>query len=199
MSIAWLISRMWTNGRHGRPSLSIRITFSVQAWPARSLTTRSKRIRGDAPKAVALRRNVGEKLSLGKRRDVALDEDLALGVGGQRLELGRLGAEAVPGGAVDAARRHVDEALDARVARERCEAHAAEMVDLERDLGIELADGIVRQLRKVDDRVVTPEVLDRQAANVGGLPRRGPIDAVVEPADAMETGVDAQRRRGRGR
>ena len=55
---------MWTNGRHGRPSLSIRITFSVQAWPARSLTTRSKRIRGDAPNAVALRRNVGEKPSV---------------------------------------------------------------------------------------------------------------------------------------
>ena len=62
-SMAWLMSRMWTNGRHGLPSLSMRMTFSVQACPARSLTTRSKRWRGEAPKAVALRRKVGEKSS----------------------------------------------------------------------------------------------------------------------------------------
>src|SRR5215467_649847 len=54
------MSRMCTIGRHGVPSLVIAIFFVVHAKPARLLRTTSKRILGDAPKAVALRRNVGQ-------------------------------------------------------------------------------------------------------------------------------------------
>ena len=60
---AFATSRTWTNGRHGVPSLDIRISWYRNAVAARSLTTRSKRCRGDAPYAVALRMNVGENVS----------------------------------------------------------------------------------------------------------------------------------------
>jgi (S)-2-hydroxyglutarate dehydrogenase len=45
------------------PSLVILISFVVHASPAKLFNTMSKRIRGDAPKAVAFRINVGEKSS----------------------------------------------------------------------------------------------------------------------------------------
>ena len=57
------ISSACTSGRHGLPSLFIAILFVVQARPDKLLTTMSKRIRGDAPNAVALRMKVGEKVS----------------------------------------------------------------------------------------------------------------------------------------
>src|SRR5262249_50878609 len=55
------MSSTWTSGRHGVPSLVIRISFVVQARPARLFSTMSNRIRGDAPYAVALRMYVGAK------------------------------------------------------------------------------------------------------------------------------------------
>src|SRR5947207_9454869 len=62
-AMALAMSRACTSGRHGVPSLVILILPVVHATPARLFITRSKRIRGDAPNAVALRRNVGEKSS----------------------------------------------------------------------------------------------------------------------------------------
>src|SRR6185437_14637295 len=59
--IAAQISSMCTTGRHGLPSLVIAIRWVVQASAHRSLITMSKRIRGEGPKAVALRRNVTQK------------------------------------------------------------------------------------------------------------------------------------------
>src|SRR5689334_18363198 len=57
------MSRPWTSGRHGVPSEFIAIFLVVQARPDRLFSTMSNRWRGEAPKAVALRMNVGEKLS----------------------------------------------------------------------------------------------------------------------------------------
>ena len=57
------MSSACTSGRHGEPSLVMAISFVVHASPERLFRTMSKRMRGDAPKAVALRMNVGEKLS----------------------------------------------------------------------------------------------------------------------------------------
>ena len=56
-----------TSGRHGEPSLVMAISRVVNASPDRLLSTMSKRMRGEAPNAVALRRNVGEKLSSASR------------------------------------------------------------------------------------------------------------------------------------
>ncbi len=61
--MALAMSRPCTRGRHGVPSLVMAISPRVKASPARLLSTMSKRIRGDAPNAVALRRNVGAKSS----------------------------------------------------------------------------------------------------------------------------------------
>src|ERR1044072_4234208 len=55
------MSSTWTSGRHGVPSLVILISLVIQANPERLLRTMSNRMRGLAPKAVALRRNTGEK------------------------------------------------------------------------------------------------------------------------------------------
>ena len=62
------------------------MSFVVHARPERLLSTTSKRIRGDAPHAVALRRNVGENVVVGHQRDVALDELLALRIRRLRAE-----------------------------------------------------------------------------------------------------------------
>jgi hypothetical protein len=126
-----------------------------------------------------------------ERRDVALDQDLALGVGGERLERRRLGAVGVGRRAVDAARRHVDEPLDTRLPGHRRQRDAAAVVDLERHVRVELAQRIVRQLGEVDHRVEAAQVVDGQVPDVGRPPRGRPVDAVVEPADAVEAGVDA--------
>jgi hypothetical protein len=61
--MACAMSRMWTSGRHGEPSLIILISRVVQASPARLLRTTSNRMYGLAPNAVALRRKTGEKLA----------------------------------------------------------------------------------------------------------------------------------------
>src|SRR6516165_1456045 len=58
---AWQMSSIWTSGRQGVPSLVILISLLVQANPARLLRTMSNRMRGLAPKAVALRKKTGEK------------------------------------------------------------------------------------------------------------------------------------------
>ena len=50
------MSRMWTIGRHGEPSLLSRTAPVVCAQAARLLRTTSHRSRGDTPYAVALRR-----------------------------------------------------------------------------------------------------------------------------------------------
>src|SRR5215510_2613845 len=57
------MSSTWTRGRHGVPSLVSLISLVVQARPARLFNTRSNRILGERPYAVALRRKVGEKSS----------------------------------------------------------------------------------------------------------------------------------------
>jgi hypothetical protein len=53
---ARLMSSMCTSGRHGVPSLSSRTCPVVIATAVRLFTTMSRRSRGDAPYAVALRR-----------------------------------------------------------------------------------------------------------------------------------------------
>ncbi len=55
------MSSTCTTGRQGLPSLIMAIFFTVQARPLRSLITMSKRMRGEAPYAVALRMNVTQK------------------------------------------------------------------------------------------------------------------------------------------
>ena len=62
-TIASVMSSACTSGRHGVPSFVRRIPPVVHASPARLFSTTSNRIRGEAPKAVALRRKVGEKSS----------------------------------------------------------------------------------------------------------------------------------------
>ena len=57
------MSRPCTSGRQGLPSLIMAIFLVVQASPDRLFSTMSNRCRGEAPKAVALRMNVGEKSS----------------------------------------------------------------------------------------------------------------------------------------
>ena len=141
------------------------------------------------------RRRVAQKRRreavVAERGDVALHEDLALGICRERQDRRRLRAEGVRCGAVDAARGHVDEPLDARLAGHRREADTAAMVDLERHVRVELAERVVRELRQVDHGVEAAQVVDRQLADVGRPPRRRPIDAVVEPADTVEARVDA--------
>src|SRR3989442_6384394 len=61
-TIAFAISKPCTNGRHGVPSLVILISRVVHARPAKLFSTISNLILGEAPYAVAFRRNVGEKL-----------------------------------------------------------------------------------------------------------------------------------------
>ena len=53
------MSSTCTSGRHGVPSLWIRTSPVVWAYPTRLLTTTSTRSRGETPYAVALRRKVG--------------------------------------------------------------------------------------------------------------------------------------------
>ena len=107
------------------------------------------------------------------------------------MDVRGLGAVRVAGGAVDAAGRHVDEALDAGLPGEGGQADAAVVVDLERDVRVELADRIVRQLGKVDDRVEAAQVLHGDVPDVLGHPGRRAVHAVVQPADAVEAGVEA--------
>src|SRR3989338_5674877 len=57
-------SKIWINGLHGVPSLSIFTSPVVQARPAKLLTARSKRIRGDGPYTVAFRNITGVNVSL---------------------------------------------------------------------------------------------------------------------------------------
>jgi hypothetical protein len=61
--IASQMSSTWAMGRHGLPSLTIAIFLRIQARALRSLSTMSKRMRGEGPYAVALRRNTTEKRS----------------------------------------------------------------------------------------------------------------------------------------
>ena len=185
------MSRMWTNGRHGRPSLSIRITFSVQAWPGEIVHHEVEAHPRRSPERGRVAQERRREVIGRERRHVPLDQHLAFGVRGQRLDLRGLDAVRRAGRAVHAARRHVDEALDPGLPGQRGEPHAAEVVDLERDLRIQRTDRVVRQLGQVDDRVVPAQILDSVTLpDVLRNPRRRPIDAVVQPAAAMEPGVD---------
>ena len=58
---ASLMSRMWTSGRQGVPSLLMKTRPVVTAQPTRLFTTRSPRRRGETPYAVALRMYTGQK------------------------------------------------------------------------------------------------------------------------------------------
>src|SRR6266545_2772174 len=53
------MSSTCTSGRQGVPSLLMRTSPDVNAWPARLFTTMSARRRGETPYAVAFRRKVG--------------------------------------------------------------------------------------------------------------------------------------------
>ncbi len=55
------MSFAWTRGRHGVPSDRTRTSPVSTAVPTRLFTTMSARSRGEYPKAVALRRNTGQK------------------------------------------------------------------------------------------------------------------------------------------
>jgi hypothetical protein len=66
------------------------------------------------------------------------------------------------------------------------------VVDLVRDLRRQRPDGIVRELREVDDRVHSCEILRDDVANVLRHRLGRPLDAVVEPAGAVEAGIDAE-------
>ena len=133
---------------------------------------------------------MGENESSASADDVALDQHLALGVGGERIGRVALATRPVTGGAVHAARRHVDEALDPGRPRHRCQPQAPEVVDVVRDVLAELADGIVRHFGEVDQRVEPGEVVGGDVAGVLGDHGRAPISAVVEPSDTMEARVE---------
>ncbi len=103
-------SSAWTSGRQGVPSLTIAILPVVHESPAKLFKTMSNRIRGEAPKAVALRMKVGEKLSSAIRLKSRSTRVLhsAYAVCGFTGEV----SSTSPWHAVHAARRHVHEALD---------------------------------------------------------------------------------------
>ena len=75
----------------------------VRARPARLFSTMSNRMRGDAPYAVAFRRNTGENRSSASAPTSALDEDLAARVGRLGIRRGLFGDEGLAARAVDAA------------------------------------------------------------------------------------------------
>ena len=126
----------------------------------------------------------------GHRPDIALHEHLALGVCRQGLEPGRLRAVLVAPRTVDAARGHVDEPLHAGFPGECREPDAAEVVDLEGDVRVELPDRIIRELGKMHDGIESAQVLHRQVPDVLVEPGRRPVHAVVQPAHPMEAAVD---------
>ena len=105
------MSSTWTTGRQGLPSLTMAMRLVVHANAHRSLITMSNRMRGEGPYAVALRRNTGEKPlpAIGR---LALDANLAFRIRGLRIRARGLVEEVAGAGAVDAARRGVDEAAN---------------------------------------------------------------------------------------
>src|SRR2546428_3945722 len=67
LRIAAEMSRMWTMGRQGVPSLLIYTLPVVYAHATRSFKTTSSRRRGDAPYAVAFLKEVGLKCASANR------------------------------------------------------------------------------------------------------------------------------------
>ena len=171
------MSSMWTIGRQGVPSLLMWTRPSAYAQATRLFSTRSKRRRGETPYAVALRRNVGLNALIRQLRHVLLDADLRDGVGRDRVKLGRLVHEIVAGFAVAAARGGVEEARHAGLLCEPREAHRGGVVDVVRDLRIQVAQRIVGERGQVDDGVESFEVrrlhvpqVDAQLTNVLKIP-----------------------------
>ena len=178
-------------GRHGVPSLVIAMKPVVRARPARLLSTRSKRMRGDAPKTVALRRNVGEKSSSAiaptSRSTSVLHVAYAVcGLVGRRLVDVFVG-----GDAIDAARRRVDEPRDAGRLGERREMDGSLVVDVVGDLRRQLTDRVVGELRHVDHRVESGDVGRLEIADVAAHGQGQPIWSRVEPSPPVVAAVDA--------
>jgi hypothetical protein len=101
-----------------------------------------------------------------ERRDVALRAHLRLAVRRDRVERRLLVDHRVAGRAVVAARGREDEAAHAGLARGAGEARRAQVVDVEGQLGVQVAERIVRQRGEVDDGVHALEVGARDVAEV---------------------------------
>ena len=67
------------------------------------------------------------------------------------------------------------------------------MIDRHGDLGIVFAEGIVGKLRKVNDRVKSTQIRDRQFADILGDDHRTRQAIVEQPAAPVESGVESDR------
>ncbi len=103
---------------------------------------------------------------VGQRRDVALDQDFRLAIRGNRIQRSILVAEGVAAGAIGAARRREDEALDAGSLGQPRQPHRCDVVDLVGQPRIQIAERIIRQRRQMDHGVEAGEISLRQVANV---------------------------------
>ena len=109
----------------------------------------------------------------GERGDIALRPDFRLAIRRHRVERAGLVDHLLAGFAVIRAGRRHYEARHARLLRHPCQMDAAAVIDAEGDVRIDVAQGIVRQRREVDDGVDARQIGARHVANV--LPEHGHI------------------------
>ena len=192
------MSSTCTSGRHGVPSLWMRISPVVKAYPTRLFTTRSARRRGDMPYAVAFRRNTGLKRSSASARHVALDQHLRFAVRRDRIERRLFRQQAVVRRhAVEAAGGGEQEPLDARFARQPRQPDRRQVIDVVGNLRIQIAERIVRQRREVDDRIEAGQARHVQVADVGAHRRnlralraqRAVLEEIGVQSDDVVTGA----------
>jgi len=153
----------------------------------------------------AVRRRVPEERwaerVVGQLRHVLFDTELGDVVGRDRSELGRLIDEVVACLAVDAAGRGEEEALHAGVLRELRKADRGSMVDVVRDLGVQVAQRIVGERREVDDRVEplqvrrldVPKVQPQLRNVVNARSERTPPEEITVEADHLVAGAEQHR------
>src|SRR5918995_3252212 len=123
-------------------------------------------------------------------RHVLLDEDLRLPIGGHGIErrLLREGGFAAAG-PVEAARRREQEPLHARPTGRPGEADRGSVVDVVRELRVEVTERIVRKRRKVDDGFETLEMAGLDVAEI--KPDAGDrLPAIPEAARLVKAGVE---------
>ena len=126
----------------------------VCAQPARLLRTMSSRSRGETPYTVAFRIETDDEVVVDESGEALLGPHLGLRVRGERAQRGILVEEVVGARcAVHGARRREDEPAHARILCRAGDAEGRVEVDVVGPLLVEIADGVVRECREMDDRV----------------------------------------------
>src|SRR6266851_1097471 len=139
---------------------------------------------------------------VGEPGDVALGEHLGFAVSRDRVELGVLAHRRVSGSSVVAAGRGEHEAAYPDFLGERGEADRGAVVDVEGELRVEIAEGIVGERREVRDRIDPLEIPGFERAHVlrdrpdgvgPGAEGRSPVEVCVD-ADHLVARGDHHRR-----